>query len=227
LVVDQRAAKTNLPLQRTSLVGRETEIVDIARILRDSRLVTVTGAGGVGKTRTALTVGYALLEGTQAGVWLVELAPLARGSFVAPAVTQALNVQELPNRPLLGTLLTYLKQKSLLLVPDNCEHVITEAAPSPTRCCAAVRTYRFLPQAASRYELRERADVPAYRLPSLRVPTPQEAFELTTAAAAEYAAVVLFAQRAEAIDHRFALTDEKCADCRGDLPAARRDSARD
>jgi predicted ATPase len=94
----------NLPSQRTSLVGRETEIADIIDILEDSRLVTVTGAGGIGKTRIALAVGDALIEDTKAGVSLVELAPLAQGSLVAAAVTRALNVEESPNRPLLETL---------------------------------------------------------------------------------------------------------------------------
>jgi hypothetical protein len=77
------AAKTNLASSRTNLVGREAEIADIVRILRDNRLVTVTGAGGVGKTRTALAVGDVLVGDIEAGVWLVELAPVTQGSFAA------------------------------------------------------------------------------------------------------------------------------------------------
>jgi transcriptional regulator with XRE-family HTH domain len=111
-VLSQAAASdgptTNLPLQRTSLVGREAEIANIVGILREGRLVTVTG---VGKTRTAVAVGDALVEETKAGVWLVELAPLAQGSFVGPTVARALSIQESPNRSLLETLLAHLKQK--------------------------------------------------------------------------------------------------------------------
>jgi predicted ATPase/DNA-binding CsgD family transcriptional regulator len=198
-------ANTNLPLQRTSLIGRETEIADIVGILQHSRLVTVTGAGGVGKTRTALAVGDALLEGTTAGVWFVDLAPLTQGSYMATAVAQALNVQESPHRPLLETLLAYLKRKQLLLILDNCEHVTAEAAALADALLRDCPHLRIL--ATSRERLRI-AGERAYRLPSLLVPRLVDASRLSAAGAAEYSAVVLFAQRAQAIDHRFALTDD-------------------
>jgi DNA-binding CsgD family transcriptional regulator len=85
---------SNLPSERTPLFGRESEIADIVYLLQDRRIVTVTGAGGVGKTRTVLGVGGALIKRTQAEVRLVELAPLAQGALVATAVAQALNVRE-------------------------------------------------------------------------------------------------------------------------------------
>jgi predicted ATPase/transcriptional regulator with XRE-family HTH domain len=205
LAGDGRRDATNLPLQRTSLIGRETEIVDIVGILQESRLVTVTGAGGVGKTRTALAVGDALLGDTRAGVWLVELAPLAQGSFVGPAVARALNIQETPNRPLLETLLAYLKQKSLLLILDNCEHVIAEAAALADALLRECPQLRVL--ATSREPLRI-AGEHLYRLPSLSVPTPQEASQLTVTGAADYAAILLFIERAKANDHAFTLSDD-------------------
>jgi DNA-binding CsgD family transcriptional regulator len=106
--VRPRATKTNLPSPRTSLIGRETEIADIAGILEDSRLVTVTGAGGVGKTRTALAVGDALLEDTTAGVWLVETGlagawierrPRGRTGSESPGVTEPSRARDVTRLP--------------------------------------------------------------------------------------------------------------------------------
>jgi predicted ATPase/transcriptional regulator with XRE-family HTH domain len=196
---------TNLSLQRTSLVGREAEIADIVGFFQDCRLVTLTGAGGVGKTRTALAVGENLVADMKAGVWLVELAPLAQGSFVLGSVARALNIQEPPNRPLLETLLAYLKQKSLLLILDNCEHVIAEAAAFADALLRGCPNLRVL--ATSREPLRI-AGEQLYRLPSLSMPTPQEASRLTAREAADHAAILLFVERAKAIDHRFTLSDD-------------------
>ncbi len=199
-----RGDATNLPLQRTSLIGRETEIADIVGILQERRLVTVTGAGGVGKTRTALAVGDALLETTTAGVWLVELAPVQR-SFVESAVAQLLNVRESANRPLLETLLAHLGQKSLLLILDNCEHVIAEAAAVAGALLNGCPHLQIL--ATSREPLRI-AGEHLYRLPSLSLPTPLEAARLTASQATDHAAILLFVERARAIDHGFALSDD-------------------
>jgi predicted ATPase len=197
-----RRDATNLPLAPTSLIGRATEIADIVCLLQQKRLVTVTGAGGIGKTRTALAVGDALVDSMKAGVWLVEFAPLTSGSFVASAVAQALGVRELRNRPLLETLLTHLKQKPLLLIFDNCEHVIAEAAVLADALLARCPRIRVL--ATSREPLRIASEY-AYRLPSLPVPTALEISQLSAEAAANFASVALFTQRAQAVDHRFVL----------------------
>jgi predicted ATPase len=203
-VADGRRDATNLPAARTGLIGRETEVADIERFLRDNRLVTVTGAGGVGKTRMALAVGDALVEGTKGGAWFVELAPLAHGSLIASAVARVLNVQESPNRSLLQTLLAYLKQKSLLLILDNCEHVIAEAAALADALLRECPNVRVL--ATSREPLRI-AGEQLYRLPSLSVPSPQEASRLTATEAVDHSAILLFIERAQAIDHGFKLSD--------------------
>jgi predicted ATPase len=201
---DEPRAATNLPLQRTSLIGRDADIGNLAEMLRDSRLVTVTGAGGVGKTRTTLGVGEAHLENTKTEVWVVELAPVQE-SFVASAVAQVLSVQESANRPLLQTLVANLKQKSLLLILDNCEHVIAEAAALAAALLNGCPYVRIL--ATSREPLRI-AGEQLYRLPSLRMPTPQEASRLSATGAVEYAAILLFIQRAQSIDHGFTLSDD-------------------
>ena len=176
-----RAAQTNLPTARTSLLARESEIADIAHAFADGRLVTVTGAGGVGKTRAALAVGEALLDEMQAGVWLTPLAPIASGAFVAAAVAQSLNIAESPKLPLLETLVAYLVQKRLLLILDNCEHVIGAAAALADGLLSECPQLRIL--ATSREPLRIPGEQ-AYRLPSLSIPGRQDARELTADVAA-------------------------------------------
>jgi len=207
VIADERGS-TNLPSPSTTLIGRTAEIADLVRSLGDALLVTVTGAGGVGKTRTALAVGEALVGDIEDGVWLVELAPVVRGSFVPSAVARALSVQESPNRPLMETLLAYLKPKALVLILDNCEHVIAEVAALADALLNGCPKLRIL--ATSREPLRITGEQ-TYRLSSLPVPTARESVGLSAAGAAQYPAVVLFVQRALAVDHRFALSDENAS----------------
>jgi len=204
-LTDEHASTSNLPFQRTGLVGRENQIADIVRMLRDDRLVTITGSGGVGKTRAALAVGNALGTNRIAGVWLVELAAVGQESFVAAAVAQALRIQELPSRPLLETLLANLEQKAFLIILDNCEHVIAEAAALADALLRGCPNLRIL--ATSREPLRIDGEQ-RYRLPSLRFPTPAEVVKLNAAEAADFSAVTLFAERAQSIDRDFALVDD-------------------
>ena len=103
---------SNLPLALTSFVGRETELGEIARLVHDHRLVTLTGAGGIGKTQTALQVGTALSETAGTAVCFVALAPVGDPALVVAAIASTLSVQEVPDRPLLETLMAYLKNKS-------------------------------------------------------------------------------------------------------------------
>src|SRR5205807_1479982 len=114
----------NLPAQLTSFIGREQAMAEVKRLLTAARLLTLTGAGGCGKTRLALQVAADLLEEYAVGVWLVELAALADPALVPQTVAAALGVREEPGRPLIATLLDYLKPKVLLLVLDNCEHLL-------------------------------------------------------------------------------------------------------
>jgi transcriptional regulator with XRE-family HTH domain len=118
-------ASATLPLALTSFVGREADLGEIATLVRDHRMVTLTGAGGVGKTQTALHVATALSDTAHGAVCFAGLASLINPSLVVAAIASTLGVQEVPDRPLLDTLLAYLKNKSLLLILDNCEHVIT------------------------------------------------------------------------------------------------------
>lgn len=173
-------------------------------MLTGNRLVTVTGAGGIGKTRITLAVGDRLGADTGALVYLVELAPVTHGSLIAGAAARALRIQESPNRPPLDALVAHLRQKKLVLVLDNCEHLIEDAAllaDAVLRECPEVRIL-----ATSREPLRIGGER-IYRLPSLRTPAPADAGELDAAAAAGFAAIGLFVERAQAVDRDFALDD--------------------
>jgi predicted ATPase/DNA-binding SARP family transcriptional activator/DNA-binding CsgD family transcriptional regulator len=118
------AGKHNLPASRTSFVGREHEMVDIKRHLAMTRLFTLTGAGGSGKTRLALEVARDLIGAYPDGVWLAELASLSHGEFVAQSVAEAVGVPGQPGRPLTDTLVDALHAKRMLLILDNCEHLV-------------------------------------------------------------------------------------------------------
>ncbi|HEX2742445.1 MAG TPA: BTAD domain-containing putative transcriptional regulator [Rubrobacter sp.] len=121
-------APHNLPASVTSFVGREREMIEARRLLSMTRLLTLAGAGGSGKTRLALEISRDLAGLYQDGVWFVELAPLSGPDLVAQEVAGALEVQERPGQPLTGTLVDSLRDREMLLVLDNCEHLIDAAA---------------------------------------------------------------------------------------------------
>jgi predicted ATPase len=121
-------AGSNLPQQLTSLIGREAEITEIKSQLAGHRLVTLTGAGGVGKTRLAIEAGRALLDRFPYGVWLAELAPVNDAQLVTSIIGEVLGVSLSAPAAAVETLAAALKNKRLLLIIDNCEHVIAEAA---------------------------------------------------------------------------------------------------
>ena len=196
---------SNLPIALSTFIGRDTEIGQIAALLHKHRLVTVTGAGGVGKTRVSIEVANTFHDTAECAVRLVELAPLGDSSLVAAEIARALGVQEVPNRPLLETLVACLKNDKLLIVLDNCEHVVAEAARVAETLLSGCDRLKVL--ATSRESLRLPGEY-GYRLPSLEVPPGQNPEALTADEAARYGAVALFAERARAVDGRFALTNE-------------------
>ncbi len=183
------AGPSVLPLALTRFVGREVELDELAALAWQHRLVTVTGPGGVGKTQMALRVVTTLGDAADLAICFVGLAPVADPSSVVTTIASALGLQEVPNHPLLETLLTYLKNKTVLLIVDNCEHVIAEARTVVEALLLNCPHVRIL--ATSRESLRV-AGERAYRLPSLSA---NEAVEL-------------FVDRARAVDHRFKLTDK-------------------
>jgi predicted ATPase len=118
----------NLPAPRSSFVGREQETEEVKSELAMTRLLTLTGVGGSGKTRLALEVARDLVEAYSDGVWLVELAPLSEEVLVPKAVAEALKVPERRGEPLSDTLSDLLRDRHLLLILDNCEHLLEAIA---------------------------------------------------------------------------------------------------
>ncbi len=198
--------ETNFPQRLTGLVGRETEVATITSLLQSAPLVTLVGAGGLGKTRCALEVGSDVSESFNDGVWFADLAPLSDASLVASTIATIFDVQETPGTPLLDTLVAHLRQKNLLLVIDNCEHVIEEAS----HCCATI--LRLCPNVKLLATSREALNVAGesvFRMPSLAVPASAKGLQAADAAA--YGAIELFDQRARAASPKFALNDDNAA----------------
>jgi predicted ATPase/DNA-binding XRE family transcriptional regulator len=193
----------NLPPQLTSFVDRVEVVAEIKELLGSHRLVTLIGTGGAGKTRSAIKVAAEIFDSYDDGVWLAELAPISIPSLVASVIARTLHVQEAPNRPMLDTLLAYLKRKRLLLVVDNCEHVIEEARRVVAAILHGCPDVHIL--ATSRESLTI-AGEQAYRMPSLSVPSKSEL--LSTEEMSQYAAVQLFIDRAVSAENGFTLSGE-------------------
>ena len=197
----------NLPVQLTSFIGREKQINEVSQLVHDHRLVTLTGSGGTGKTRLALQAAGEILEAFPDGAWLVELAPLADPQSVAQAIATALGLQRSGESSYQAILLNYLQKKQLLLIMDNCEHLLeacAQLAHELLRYCPAVTLL-----ATSREALGIAGET-AYRVPSLTAPDPAS---LLPEELAQSEALRLFADRAAAIRPDFQLTTES-------LPAA-------
>jgi predicted ATPase len=203
-----RTAKTkhNLPYQLTSFIGREQEITQLKALVTANRLVTLTGAGGAGKTRLAVEVAVRLLDAFPDGVWLVEFATLSDPRLVPQAVAQALALAEKPTRPVIETLSDYLASKKLLLVLDNVEHLLEACVHLVD---AIVRRSPDVPVLVTS---RERLGIwgeLTYRVPSLTVPQASEA--LTPETVPRYEGVRLFVDRAKLARSDFDLTAENTA----------------
>jgi len=193
----------NLPQQMTSFVGREKEIAELRQWLTTSRLVTLTGAGGTGKTRLSLAVAAEVMGEFPDGVWLVELASLADPGLVPQTIATALGVREEPTRPIIQTLTDYLKSKTLLLVLDNCEHLLTACAQATETILRSSPHVRIL--ASSREGLGVTGEH-AYRVPSLTVPDPRHMPPMEKLD--QYEAVRLFIDRALLVQPTFAVNNQ-------------------
>jgi predicted ATPase/class 3 adenylate cyclase len=192
----------NLPHSVTSFVGRQKEIVEVKALLERSRLVTVTGSGGSGKTRLTLQVAADLLDSAGDGVWLAELAAITEPSLVTQTVANVFGIREEPGKPLIQTLLTHFENSRLLLVLDNCEHLLdacASLAEAVLRHCAHVRIL-----ASSREPLGMGGEL-TYRIPSLSLP------DLKSDDAARNLAIFesarLFIERAQLHAHQFTVTN--------------------
>jgi predicted ATPase/DNA-binding CsgD family transcriptional regulator len=197
------AGVRGFPAVLTSFVGREQEVRAVAGLLGEYRLVTVTGPGGVGKTRLAGEVARQVAARFADGAWLAELAPVRDPARVAPAVAVALGVREQPGVPAAEAVARVLARRQLLVVLDNCEHVIGAAAQLCAGLLQACDDVRVL--ATSRERLRIAGEA-GYRLAPLPVWGPGDAGDEAAGA------VALFTDRTRAADAGFALTDENRGD---------------
>jgi predicted ATPase/class 3 adenylate cyclase len=186
------ALPNNLPVQLSAFIGREREVSEVRALAESCRLVTLTGAGGCGKTRLGLQVAAELLDGSGDGVWLAELAAVTDEDAVPPAISQALRLAVNPGRPALEALLDALAPQDVLIVLDNCEHLIggcAKTAEAIVRRCPKVHLL-----ATSREPLGIGGET-IYRVPSLSLPGPGED---GPPAPGSSDAVALFADRARA-----------------------------
>lgn len=197
------ARRNNLRLEVTSFIGREREIEQATRMLGESSLLTLTGPGGVGKTRIGLRLARTLLDQFDDGAWIVECGNLSDPAFVLPSVASAIGLLEPAGRSLLTTIVDQLKGKRLLLVLDDCDPVLAasaELAEALVRSCSAVRIV---------VTSREALGVPGEAiLPIASLTTPEAGSIIVASDLGSVDACRLFVERARAVQPAFDLTDQ-------------------
>jgi predicted ATPase/DNA-binding XRE family transcriptional regulator len=203
--------RTNLPVPVTSFIGREDAQSTVRRLLERSRMVTLSGTGGVGKTRLAIETAAGLTDSYPGGVWLVELAPLTDATFLAQEVARTLGVRESPTRSVLDSVVAALAERACLLVLDNCEHLVGEVAAFVATLLHRCPPLRLL--ATSRAALGVVGEtvwwVPSLPLPEATAgngPPRHSAAGVLRAAAGQ-----LFGDRAAAAHPAFTVTDDNAA----------------
>jgi predicted ATPase len=193
--------RDNLPVQLSSFVGRERDMREIERLLGRSRAVTLTGPGGAGKTRLAIEAAASQISAYQDGVWLVELAALSEPALVIQAIADVFDVREQPAASLVELVIRQVGDRRLLLLLDNCEHLVEACASTAQALLTGCPNLRVL--ATSRQSLRIPGEV-VFRVPSLAVPDPDAVLDPDELAPID--SVRLFTERAQAIVPTFSLT---------------------
>ncbi len=197
-----QAATNNLPVQLTSFIGREREIKEARQKLESARLLTLIGPGGTGKTRLSLQLGAEVLPDFADGVWFIELAPLADPALIQQTIASMLGVRAQIGMPLKNIVFDFLREKNLLLIFDNCEHLVEACAQLADEFLHNAPNLKII--ASSREALGIGGET-IYRVPSLGLPdqgiTSREAL-------VEFEAIQLFLERARAANPRFDLTEK-------------------
>lgn len=196
--------RTNLPAQATPFIGRERELIALTELLKrdDVRLVTLTGPGGIGKTRLSLQAAADLLDSFEHGAFFVELAPITDSELVLAAIANTVGVHDAGNEPLIESLTRALHKKEMLLVIDNFEHVI-EAAPVVGDLIAGAPQLKIITSSRELLRIYGEHDYP---VPPLGLP--DQSRQQTMAVVSQYEAVKLFIQRAKAAQADFQITEE-------------------
>ena len=197
------AHPNNLPTQLTSFVGREKELTDVKKLLQDTHLLTLIGPGGTGKTRLSVQAASEMLDQYPDGIWFVELAPISDALLVPRSTAIAIGLREEPQRQVMDVLCDYVHGKKLLLVLDNCEHLVDACARMADKILHTAPNTRIL--ASSREALGIGGEV-TYRVPALGLPDVNHLppFESLS----QYGAVKLFIDRATNAVPTFTVTNE-------------------
>lgn len=197
------AYRHNLPTQLTSFIGREKEIEEIKQAIAEHRLVTLTGVGGTGKTRLALQVAADLLDHFPDGVWFVELAPITNPELIPQTILSAFGISDQAGLTPLQLLRDYLRDKNLLLVLDNCEHLIAASATLTDKLLNHARSLNIL--ATSREALGIKGEM-SWHVPSLSLPDVKHLPSIE--GLSQYEAVSLFIDRAILAQPHFTVTKD-------------------
>jgi predicted ATPase/class 3 adenylate cyclase len=198
--------KHNLPVQLSTFVGREKELTDVKRLLKETHLLTLLGPGGTGKTRLMLEVAEEVIGDFAHGVWLVELAPLTNPDLIPERVAAALGVQEQPGRAMPETLVDYLRRKETLLLLDNVEHLVRECAELAEHLLIHCPRLKILVTGREALFI---AGETTLQIPSLSLPSGSELSTLDEIRASE--GVQLFLARAQDIRPDFELSQANAA----------------
>ena len=194
---------TNIPVPLTSFIGREKELIEIERRLSTSRLLTLTGSGGVGKTRLAIKTASDSIKKFKDGVFWVDLVSLSDENLIPQEIAQALHLHETPQESLLETLKSQLKLKDLLIVLDNCEHLIRACAQYAEQLLAACPKLKIL---ATSIEALGLFNETIWHVPSLPLPEMRQTISLQELR--EFASIELFVERAGYAKSGFVLTEQ-------------------
>jgi predicted ATPase/class 3 adenylate cyclase len=200
------ATPNNIVRPLTSFVGRQRELAAVRELLGKSRLLTLCGAGGIGKTRLSIELAIAVLADHPDGVWFVELAPLADARLVPQVVASVLGVKEEPDRPVVEALVRYLEKRRVLLVLDNCEHLVRACAELARTLLQSTAQLAIV--ASSREPLHVGGEI-TYQVPPLAVPARDAVME--PGELATFESIRLFDERARALRSDFAVTRENAA----------------
>ena len=197
--------KDNLPTQLTSFIGRERQVEEVMKQLQNARLLTLTGSGGSGKTRLGLRVAADRLSEMKDGIWLVELASLSDSALVLDAIAAVLGVREERDLPLLQALMDYLQPKQLLLILDNCEHLLPDCARLADSLLRSNPSLRILATSRERLNVPSEVvwQVPSLNLPNLGASVPAELMKSE--------AIHLFVERAASVMQTFSLNQTNAA----------------